>query len=771
MFKKLILPLALLLASAATAFADDVDWKVYASYHNPTKCVALAGRIYVLANGDLYSYDPEDQSIETYDKATVLSDFGIYDIQLSSNTNELVLLYGNGNIDLLSADGTVHNISELKSKTLPDKTLNDVLADGSTLYISTNSGLVELDLQQRIFRSLYNFGYAVKSVCLVDSSIVAATNGGIFQGKLSDNLLDAANWEKIGSATGFTRILQQGDQLYGLTNQFYKITSVSPFRISQVSADRVASFFQNGDYTYYTTTAGDFKSLDAEGTVATVDSPFPISHMVKGSGTYWAACGTNGLVGMTLTDDGGFTVKVSDVTPNSPVRNSFYSLNMAGTRLLAAGGNFFYPNIDCTGTVMKYEGGRWLTFDEEGPAAAVQANAYTNAISIVQDPGDTEHHWVGMRSSGVFEFKDYKYASHYDSDNSVLSSILPASASYYKYVWVSALAFDSQRNLWMCNNQCDTIVCIRKADGSWLKYYYEDIAGYPTFDHILFDQRGWAWINSRRTTSGGAEAGILVVNTNGTINTQSDDRHTFHHTLTNQDGTSYGINELYAIVEDLDGAMWIGTEKGLFTSFDPANIFNSGYQFTQVKISREDGTGLADYLLSGVPVTCIAIDGANRKWVGTGGSGIYLLSADGQQTLQRFTKDDSPLISDYINDIKVNGETGEVFFATNQGLCSYLGDATSAEAQLDKGNIKVFPNPVRPEDRRLVRVTGLAFNTNVKIANAAGRLVYEGTSNGGEFTWNCQTSGGKLVASGIYYILATDSEGNKGASAKLLIVH
>ena len=152
MFKKLILPLALLLASAATAFADDVDWKVYASYHNPTKCVMLAGRIYVLANGDLYSYDPEDQSIETYDKATVLSDFGIYDIQLSSNTNELVLLYGNGNIDLLSADGTVHNISELKSKTLPDKTLNDVLADGSTLYISTNSGLVELDLKQRIFR-------------------------------------------------------------------------------------------------------------------------------------------------------------------------------------------------------------------------------------------------------------------------------------------------------------------------------------------------------------------------------------------------------------------------------------------------------------------------------------------------------------------------------------------------------------------------------------------------------------------------------------------
>ena len=768
MFRKILFSF-MLLALTATASAGDVDWKVYASYHNPTKCVALGDRIYVLANGDLYSYDPQDQSIETYDKATVLSDFGIYDIQLSANTNELIVLYTNGNIDLLSTNGTVFNMSELKSKTLSDKTLNDVLTNGNTLYISTNAGLVELDLRQRIFKNLYDFGFAVKSICLDDGYILAATNGGVYRGSLSVNLLDPANWEKVGSAS-FTRILKQGSQLYAMTSQFYKVTSVSPFRISQVSADRVANLFQYGDYIYYTTTAGDFKSLDEAGNLAPPSTPYPINNMVHKAGTYWAACGTNGFVGMSLSGGNEFTQKVSDITPNSPVRNNFYSLEMEGERLLATGGNFYYPNINCTGTVMKYEGGRWLAFDEEGPAAAVQADAYTNAISVAQDPGDPEHHWVSTRTSGVYEFRDYKYASHYDSDNSVLRSILPNSASYYKYVWVSALAFDKQRNLWMCNNECDTILCIRKADGSWLKYYYDDIAGYPTFDHILFDKRGWAWINSRRTTSAGAKAGIFVINTNGTINTQRDDTYRFHYTLTNQDGLAYGINELYDIVEDLDGAMWIGTEKGIFTSFDPANIFNSGYQFTQVKISREDGTGLADYLLSGVPVTCIAIDGANRKWIGTGGSGLYLLSADGQQTLYRFTKDDSPLISDNINDIAINGETGEVFFATDKGLCSFIADAVDAEEELDKNNIKVYPNPVRPEDRNLVRVTGLAFNTNVKIANAAGRLVYEGTSNGGEFTWNCKTSGGKQVASGIYYILATDSDGKKGASAKVLIV-
>ena len=174
--------------------------------------------------------------------------------------------------------------------------------------------------------------------------------------------------------------------------------------------------------------------------------------------------------------------------------------------------------------------------------------------------------------------------------------------------------------------------------------------------------------------------------------------------------------------------------------------------------------------MNGVNATCITVDGANRKWIGSGGSGLYLISADGQQELFHFTKSNSPLLSDNINDIAIDGETGEVFIATDAGLCSYTSDAIDAEDELNKSNIKVYPNPIRPESRQLVRVTGLAYNTNVKIANAAGRLVYEGTSNGGEFTWNCRTTAGKPVSTGVYYILAADENGNKGASAKVLIV-
>ena len=783
--KLLLFLFALITVSAS--WAAKTDWNIYASYHNATKCIELGGRIYVLANGDLYSYGTEDQSIETYDKAHTLSDFGIKDIQLSSGTNELLLLYENGNIDMLSPDGTAYNISELKTKVLGDKTLNDVVALDNMVYVSTNSGIVEFDLKQRVFRNLYYFGYPVKSVCVSDGYIVAVTTGGVFRGSQSKNLLDPANWEKIGSPTTFKYILKLGSQYYFLANNIYKVESLSPFKFTLLTSDIVKSWFLNGDRIYYTTSTNAFKSLNEAGTVTTHTIPFPIQSIAYKGGTYWSACGEEGFFGMSLSGD-EFTVKVGDITPNSPIRNHCYRMTMVGKRLLVAGGNNFYPEVAYEGQAEKYEDGKWTTFDEKEPTANVPAKTFLNVVDVVQDPSDPEHHFLSTYRSGLYEYKDYKLTKHYtyykDDDYKAadsyyvscpLQTMRPSSSHYYYYVRTTAANYDKSGNLWMCNQQCDTIVRILKPDGTWRAYYYDDIKQYPTFDHIVFDRRGWAWITSRRATNAsssslGSAAGFLVVNTNGTINTQADDKHKFYGQATNQDGTTYEFMEFYAVTEDLDGTIWLGADCGLLTSYDPENIFNSGYRFTQVKINREDGTGLADYLLTGVKVTCITVDGANRKWVGTGGDGLYLLSADGQQTLQRFTKNNSPLISDNIIDIKINGETGEVFFSTDQGLCSFISDAVDPEDELDKNNLKVYPNPVRPEDRKLVRVTGLAFNTNVKIANAAGKLVYEGTSNGGEFTWNCRTTAGKQVVSGIYYILATDQDGKKGASAKVLIV-
>ena len=764
--------ICLAMLSTPRGEAAKYDWKVYASYHNATKSVEMGGRMYVVANGDLYSYGTDDQSVETYDKAGTLNDFAIYDIVASSGTGEVVVIYDNGNIDLMSTSGDVYNVSDLKSKALRDKTLNDVMIDGSLLYTSTNSGLAILDLGRKVFKNIYDWGCAVKSTTINDGYIVSATDKGVYRGNMSENLLDPANWQQISTNTTFKKFLKAGSTLYGVAGTLQKITDVATFTFTQVSADNIAKSWTCAGKVFYTIADNTLKSVDEGGTIDTYTSPYPISHLAQRGGTYWAACGENGFIGMSLSGQ-TFSQNTGDVTPNSPVRNYSYRMQMVGNRLLVAGGNFTYPSNDRTGTVMKYENGKWQEFQEN---FMEDKRLYVNTTDVVQDPNDSEHHWVGTRTSGIYEFKDYKFVRNLNSDNSALESILPNSSSYKRYVWVTALAYDNGGNLWMCNNQCESIVRILKPDGKWLNYYYDVIHYFQTFDYVRFDRRGWAWINSRRTTnvsdiSGVASmGGVLIVNTNGTIDTQKDDTYKFYHTLVNQDNLSYDIGEFYCMQEDMDGAVWVGTTSGLFVANNPENIFSSDYRFTQIKVARDDGTGLADYLLNGVWVTCIAVDGANRKWIGTAGSGVLLISADGQQELQHFQKDNSPLLSDVINDIKINGETGEVFFATDLGLCSFTSDAVDAEETLDKNNIKVFPNPVNPESRQMVRVTGLAWNTDVKIANAAGRLVYEGTSNGGEFTWNCKTTSGKRVATGVYYILATDSDGKKGAYAKVLVV-
>ena len=224
------------------------------------------------------------------------------------------------------------------------------------------------------------------------------------------------------------------------------------------------------------------------------------------------------------------------------------------------------------------------------------------------------------------------------------------------------------------------------------------------------------------------------------------------------------------MAEDKNGDLWVGTniaplllEQAKFNESDP--------EFIQVKVPRNDGTNYADYLLNGVNISGIAIDGGNRKWFATKGNGAYLISADNLTQLQHFTSQNSMLLSDNIESIAINDQTGEVFFGTDKGLCSYMSDATAINEEMTKDNVWAYPNPVRPDYTGLITITGLNYDTDVKIVTANGTLVAEGRSNGGTFTWDgCDQHNGKRVASGVYMVLAATAEGNKGTVCKIAIV-
>lgn len=678
--KRLLLTLWIGLCAIATAQAN--DWTIYASYHNPTKAVKTDSRIFVLASGDLYSYDTDDEVVEIYDKTNALSDFGIYDIAYSTATKRLVVLYENGNIDLLGMDNTRWNMPDLKMKTLSDKTLNELKVVGSEALISTNAGLALVNLEKGYFVDFYTFGTPVTNATIQNGHLYVKTSAGVLEGDRTKNLLDPNNWVST-------------------------------------SASAVA-----------------FGPSEAEQAEATQQME-----------------------------------KVKNIIPNSPSKNWAYKLSMVGGRLLVAGGNFYYPEVEYEGTAMMYENGKWTTFDDAAAIALVGgAEAYHNVTDVVQDPNDPNHHWIGTKRSGIYEFQNFKAVNYYGPDNSPITSILPDCPHPDWYTRVTALALDPQGNLWMMNNECETVVRIRKKDGTWTALHYDEVAYKPTWDRTIFDQRGWAWINSRRTTNARGAAGMLVINTNGTIDNTKDDHHKYLASFYNQNGDLYSPDLYYCATEDLNGSIWIGNTMGIFMTETPENVFSSDFKLTQPIVPRNDGSGLGDYLMSGISITCITIDGGNRKWVGTLENGVYLLSADGMETLQHFTAEDSPLISNDINDIAINGETGEVFIATPKGLCSFRGDATDPASSMSRSNLKVFPNPVRPEYQGDVHITGLMQNSDVKIVSAAGKLVYQGTSIGGEFSWNCCMQNGRKVSSGIYYAFCADEQGNKGAVAKILII-
>ena len=317
----------------------------------------------------------------------------------------------------------------------------------------------------------------------------------------------------------------------------------------------------------------------------------------------------------------------------------------------------------------------------------------------------------------------------------------------------------------MASSIMDTVLHVLKPDGKWLNLYYEELADVSLVDKILHHSSGVKLVTSRRID----KRGIFCLDTKGTDRT-SDDKTIMHQNIVNQDGTPYLPTHFYCLCEDLDGSVWVGTSSGLFVIDDVSKVFSPTFQFTQIKVNRNDGSGLADYLLNDVSIACITIDAADRKWIGTQSNGAYLISADGQEMLHHFTTENSPLLSENVQSIAVHPETGEVVFGTDKGICSFISDATTPEQELSKSNVTIFPNPVTPDYNGPVTIRGLVSDTEVKIISTGGQLVWNGTSVGGTCTWNGLANNGRPVASGIYHVVANTPDGGKAIVTRIVIV-
>ncbi len=742
------------------------EWRGHFAYHNATQCATLGDKVFAVSDGSLFSYTPSNTYIDIYNKSTLLSDQGIRYLQRCDSENLLLIVYDNANIDLLYPDESIVNLPDYYQKSTFDPDVKDVTISGSYAYLTTPFGIVVVNLKKREFSNTYRLGDDVISCSGNKEYIMASTIRGLFLGKTSDNLLDPANWHILNDIY-FQKLVCFEGKFYGLrpSKGIYNITptnTITPLiegTFSDIKVSNGSLFAQNGR-TYSVFSKADNTSVN------TFTLPSEASDITFKENLVWAASGAKGLIGYKK-DGATLTEEVTGIIPDSPIRNHCdYIQFTPDERLLIAGGCLdYFGTTSYPGTAEMLTDEGWTIFQEEGLSEATGLKyGYKNVTCIVEDPTDAKHHYVSSFGQGIYEFQNGMFVSNINSSNSSLETALEGKPHYTR---ISRLKFDAEGNLWITNSHAVSPLKVLKKDGTLIDLYYDELKQQETVTEILFDSNGWTWVVVMRT-----ETGLFCINDNGTPFETSDDKTRFISSrFVDQDGYATTLDYINDIAEDQNGVIWVLTNQGPFIIENPKQYFEPDFHFVKIKVPRNDGTNFADYLLDAVYTTCIAIDDANRKWIGTQGAGLYLISADGMETVHHFTSTNSPLPSDNIKDIAIKGSTGEVFIATDAGLVSYRSDATrGAEGDYNKSDVYAFPNPVSPDYEGLVTIVGLKADSDVRILSTDGHLICHGTSLGGSFTWNVRDHTGHRVPTGVYFVVVTDAEGRKGIITKVTVI-
>jgi hypothetical protein len=559
--------------------------------------------------------------------------------------------------------------------------------------------------------------------------------------------------------------------------------NISDYYSKSMTEDKtINSINIDGNYAYLSTSFGIIKLNVKDAEISdTYNLGFNVNYSYISNGKLYAASSSNGLyaastntnmldksnwsrigdyVAQNKTIDDTLLAKAKGANPGGPKYNYFGFLKYANNQLYSCGGTIGGMR---KATIQIMKDGEWTIYQDEG-ISDVSGATYQDIVCLDYDPKDITHVFAGGRT-GMYEFKDGKFIKYYSNDNSPLETASTVGNNNKEYVLVTGLKFDTSGNLWCLNSIAPNKSLLEYTkDGQWADHGKTDFMVYSnrSMENMvspMFDSRGLLWfVNDFFRTPA-----LLCYNI-------TTDVSKCYSTFVNEDGTTVGISDgVRCVAEDLDNNIWIGTNVGPMV-LESSQISNGTEVFTQVKVPRNDGTNYADYLLSGVDISCIAIDGGNRKWFGTKSNGVYLISSDNLSQIHHFTSSNSSLLSDVVEAIAINGTTGEVFIGTDKGLCSYMSDATTPSEEMKKDEVYAYPNPVKPDYTGLITVVGLSYNADVKITTSNGILVAEGQSNGGTFTWDGCDKKGKRVASGVYMVMTATSDGSKGTVCKIAIV-
>lgn len=744
------------------------SWQSFPAFYDVTHIVEGGGRVWVLASGNVMSYDTSTGESNVYTKGDPLSDANIALISYNTTARALLVMYANGNIDILRADGSVTNVSDYYNKSMTeDKTITNIVMSGRYAYLTTMFGIIKLDMTRGEINDTYNMGTQVNDVLIEGNTIFAATVKGLYRGNITSNLMQPSAWTQLNTIQ-WMMVARMKNQLYGASDTYlctinestgsFTVVWTPHMKKVQKTADRLLFFGYSPDVLIYT--------ADGHCTSQHLDNTYVWLYNAT-SNTWWV--GNSKGVAQQIAFEGEqsnspYSIVTPNILPNSPRSNHFARIKLRNATLYSVPGR---STGEQPGAVQVWDGDSWTFFDNT--FAETLNFKYRGITDLCFDPTDASHITISG-IPGIFEFKDGQLWRRWNLDNSPLqhAETVKNPASWPNYACVFSCATDNQGTLWVTNSiSASTSLMSISKDGTWTQHPNSNLMvtvngkqrSMDMMTSMMFDSRNLLWF----TNDDYRKPALIAYDTESNVMN-------VYTSFINEDGTAVQVSGVRCVVEDIDHNMWIGTNAGPLM-LEVATLESGGTVFNQVKVPRNDGTNLADYLLANVGIKCMAIDGAGRKWMGTDDNGIYLISADNMQQIAHFTTDNSPLPSNEIESVAVDGRTGRVYIGTAVGLCSYMGDASEPAETMTKDNVYAYPNPVRPDYNGLVTVTGLTLNADVKIVTANGALVAEGRSNGGTFTWDATDKKGRRVASGVYMVQTATADGKKGTVCKIAVVN
>jgi len=757
------------------------EWTDYQSYAHAKNVVDTGDKIYCITEGGLFYYNKTDNSILKMSGINGLSDVGAQRLAYSKENNLLLIAYQNANIDLLV--GTeIFNLSDIKRKQIPaDKTINNILFAGNLAYLSCGFGIVVVNLERKEIKDTYFIGQEGAYVNVQDMAtdgtfLYAATDNGIYKASASEpNLQNYSNWSRMTNIPHFDKKFSKIDAFKGKIIANYTPDLYDGDEMYQLNGETWTRFLPEIRYVSDVTTIGNYLVFSSREEVLVYNEKFElIRHITKYliSGNEVTSIQTMGAVldndlnVLWIADLKNGLIKIGTLTerivPEGPVDNKIFSLTMNGSDLwISSGGRSnSWNNLNIDPQFQLNREGKWTVFDRK---VFPVPNNFQDVVCIAVDPKNPDHVFVGSWGGGVLEFNAGKFITRYDNFNSSLQTAIPDPPDA-PYVRIGGMDFDSKGNLWVSNSEVANVLStFQKTDRKWKSFELSGIANKYSIGKVVVTQNDDKWVMIPR--SKGHELYAL-----NSANDISKEQRLIAYFTNGKEEVYTDMNDVYSIAEDNNGELWIGTSIGVAVFSNPEKIWDDKTMYaSRPGLNLNNNDQLFHPLLEKETVTAIAVDGANRKWFGTKSSGVFLVSADGETEIEHFNSENSPLPSDDITDIAINQNTGEVFIATGTGLISYMGQAITGNEEFN--DVYVYPNPVRETWDGPIVVKGLIDETDVKITDISGNLVYKTTSLGGQAIWDGKNLNGNRCKTGVYLVFMNDATGDKTKVTKLLFIH